>query len=258
MKREWRHEVSEKWLEARRICLTASDIKNLITDYKRIKAGKITVKEAQQFAKVYGAKQQTNFDTESYGAMARGHIMEPYAVSEYNTMATTAMHWWDDRLIVNGALGFSPDALDREPMPGVITRVNRNNGFLFCLDNPNFECLGPQRMLEIKSYEAGAHFQRKMAVASDIKLDERWQVACAMVVCATIQYGTLMFYAPQCNDWFTVNYDREDLKEEIDIILEIEKLWIEFRKAVSNVGHLVTTKTENEIYSLYLLDVMSS
>ena len=79
-KRSWSHNVGELWLAARREHLMASEIKNLITDYKRIKAGKIKLHNALQFAKVYGSKMNCDIDTSSFGAMARGHIMEPYAV----------------------------------------------------------------------------------------------------------------------------------------------------------------------------------
>lgn len=116
-KRSWSHNVGELWLAARREHLMASEVKNLITDYKRIKAGKIKLPNALQFAKVYGSKMNCDIDTSSFGAMARGHIMEPYAVEEYNRINGTKFYQWDDKLITRGIVGFSPDAMDIPQLP---------------------------------------------------------------------------------------------------------------------------------------------
>lgn len=252
MHREWKHDVSETWLQARQPCLTASDIKSLITDYKKLKAEKIGLLQAQQFAKVYGTKQQQTVDTSSFGAMARGHILEPYAVAESEPLLHMRFHWWDDRIICHGSLGFSPDALDIEQPPG--TRIVVDGDMLKCKDGT---VSGPTKLLEIKCYEAGNHYQRKAARAADIPLDERWQVACGMAVCPTIEQGIICFYAPQCSDIFHVKYDREDLKDEIDIIHEINSMWDDFCELIENSTRSIGTRfTEDEIYNRYLLDEM--
>ena len=73
-KRSWSHNVGKLWLAARREHLTASEVKNLITDYKRIKAGKIKLHDALQFAKVYGSKMNCEIDTSSFGSMRAEYI----------------------------------------------------------------------------------------------------------------------------------------------------------------------------------------
>ena len=250
MHREWKHDVSETWLQDRKPCLTASDIKNLITDYKKIKAKKIGLLQAQQFAKVYGTKQQETIDTSSYGPMARGHIMEPYAVQETENLLHLDFRWWDDRIICRGSLGFSPDALDIDQLPG--TRIVVKGDELQYKDGM---APGPTKLLEVKCYEAGSHYQRKAARAAGMPLNERWQVACGMAVCPTIETGFICFYAPQCNDIFHVKYDRDDLQVEIDIINEINDMWDDFNELIeASTKSIGTTFTEDDIYNRYLLD----
>lgn len=253
MKREWRHEVSEKWLEARRICLTASDIKNLITDYKRIKAGKITVKEAQQFAKLYGEKMNREIDPTSYGPAARGHYMEPFALEEFCEKWNEKLEWWDDRILVRGSLGFSPDALDIPQIPGVEGHiVNRDIQHIAGMAKT------PTKMAEIKCYEAGKHFQRLSMVINDKQIDERWQIACGMYVCPSIVEGTVVFYAPQCSSIFVKRYLRTDLYQEMHTIEQISEMWDEFTAAMCGRG-ILQSKTkyrESDIYNRYMLDSM--
>lgn len=253
MHRDWKHDVSETWLLARRPYLTASEIKNLLADYKRIKAGKIDLMQAQQFAKVYGAKQQREIDTSSFGAMARGHVMEPFAVEDYNAWRGSHFQWWDDCVIGNGDLGFSPDALNIQQLPGVRLIVDGDE-----LKYKGGSAPGPTRLLEIKSYEAGAHYQRKIAVAEHMPIDERWQVACGMAVCPTIEAGAVCFYAPQCEDMFDVKYTRGDLEEEIDVISEIAKMWHTFSDNADMTGGATPLRSEEEIYNQYLIDSMTN
>lgn len=190
-KRSWSHNVGKLWLAARREHLTASEVKNLITDYKRIKAGKIKLHDALQFAKVYGSKMNCDIDTSSFGAMARGHIMEPYAIDEYNAINGTDFYPWDDKLIARGCLAFSPDAMDIPQLPGTKMIVNLDDELV---DKNGDANPGPNEILEIKSYEAGQAFQRLSMIGRDEPLEERWQIATAMAVCYTIKTGTIMFY----------------------------------------------------------------
>lgn len=258
MHRDWKHEVSEQWLMSRKACLTASDIKKLIPDYKRIKAGKIKLAEAMQFAKVYGEKRSQDMDPMSFGAMARGHILEPHAIDEFNSAHAKRFKycWWDDRLIMDDALGFSPDALDIAQPPGTRFKSDTMAAEIVGKDG---SYKAPEHVLEIKCYEAGAHFQRLAQLLSGEKLDERWQVATAMVVCPSIYIADIMFYAPQCRSWFYVEYDSHGLHDEIEVVSEIKEMWIEFKSKMDHkekvIGSL-TSKTEAEIYDLYLLDEM--
>lgn len=256
--REWRHEVSERWLMSRRACLTASDIRKLIPDYKRIKAGKIKIADAMQFAKVYGEKKSQSMDPMSFGAAARGHVLEPHAIDEFNASHASLVEyrWWDDRLIMDDALGFSPDALDISQPPGTRFKYNAAVAEIVGKDG---SYKAPEHMLEIKCYEAGAHFQRMSQLASEEKLDERWQVATAMVVCPTIYIADIMFYAPQCRSWFYVEYDSHELHEEIEVVSEIKEMWIKFKSRMKDKElalDSLTSKTEAEIYDNYLMDAV--
>lgn len=254
MKREWRHEVSETWLRTRKLYLTASDIKKLVAEAKRIEFGKVELTESKIFAKLYGEKQSNEIDVESYGAMARGHIMEPYAIDDYNKAVgrdgNPEVYWWDDTIICSGRIGFSPDGLDIPKMPG--TRIICDGKNLHCIDGKTG---GPKRVIEVKCYDGGNHFQREITDKKD--LDERWQVACAMHVCPTIRIGTLLFYAPQCSDMFWISWWRRELEQEIKMIEAIERMWTTFCIVMKDHHHYWTpTYTEDDIYNRYLLDEM--
>lgn len=253
MGRSWTHESSVQWLRARSGYLTASDIRRLLTDYKKVASGKIDIREAQQFAKLYGEKMTEEFDPESHGPAARGHYMEPFALEEFCEKSGERLEWWDDRILVSHNLGFSPDALDIPPIPFV-------EGFV---DSDGIRYISgvgqaPTRMAEIKCYEAGNHYQRLNAVNNGIPLEERWQVACGMVVCPSIAEGAVVFYAPQCRNMFSKRYLRTDLLEEMDVIKAISNMWDEFVSAMNGAGiHQDKTKyRESDIYNRYMLDSM--
>lgn len=254
MKREWRHEVSETWLRTRKLYLTASDIKNLVKEHERICSGKVKLLESKIFAKLYGEKQSNEIDVESYGAMARGHILEPYAIEDYNKLTHVSgmkhdIHWWDDKIICRNQVGFSPDGLDIQQLPG--TRIICDDDHLIYRDG---RVPGPKRIFEVKCYDGGKHFQKKIAEKKD--LDERWQIACAMWVCPTIRVGTLLFYAPQCCDMFWYTFFRKDLEEEIETIDGIQDMWIMFYANMGKSKSINPIHTEDDIYNRYLLDEM--
>lgn len=253
MKKMWVHEASVPWLQARSRCLTASDIVNLLADYKRVVAGKIDVREAQQFAKLFGEKMNEEVDPTSYGPAARGHYMEPYALEEFCELTGEKLKWWDDRILINGSLGFSPDALDISQIPGVEGHVHGDDIY-----HTAGTSTAPTKMAEIKCYEAGKHFQRLNALINESDLDERWQVACGMCVCPSIIEGILVFYAPQCRSLFTKRYLRTDLLEEIEVIKSITHMWNEFTAVMygSRISQSKTKYRESNIYDRYMLDSM--
>lgn len=253
LKREWRHEVSETWLRTRKLYLTASDIKKLVAEAKRIEYGKVELSESKIFAKLYGEKQSSEIDVESYGAMARGHILEPYAIEEYNKIAgchgSDEIHWWDDAIICRGRIGFSPDGLDIPKLSG--TRVICDGSMLHY---KTAKQVGPRKIVEVKCYDGGNHFQRKLIGKNN--LDERWQIACAMHVCPTIMEGILMFYAPQCCDMFRRGWYRSGLESEIKMVEVIERMWTMFCVIMDDRHSLTPIYTEDDIYNRYLLDEM--
>ena len=247
--RDWKHSVSEVWLLARQPYLTASEILGLIPEYKRIKKHKVELRKSPVFARLYGEKASLDVDPESRGPAARGHVLEPYAVDEANRIiGEPVFYWWDDRIITAKPLGFSPDALDVPPLGG--TRIISGNGSLVAARQ---SVEGPTSMLEAKCYQAGKHFQCKLAVQNGMPLDERWQVACGMAVCPTIEDGWLVFYAPQCRDVFTHRYFRSDLEDEIGIVKEIADMWSWFKDHMDTFPSQYPVKTEDEIYREYMM-----
>lgn len=249
MHRDWKHSVSEVWLLARQPYLTASEILGLIPEYKRIEKRKVKLFESPVFARLYGEKQSLDVDPESRGPAARGHVLEPYAVDEANRIIGKQMfHWWDDRIITANPLGFSPDALDMPPLGGTRIKVNGTS-----LMTKSKTVPGPTSMLEIKCYQAGKHFQCKLAASNGKPLDERWQMACGMAVCPTITEGRLMFYAPQCRDVFMKLYMRDDLDEEIKIVNEIAIMWSRFKGHMDSLPSQPPAKTEDQIYREYMM-----
>lgn len=245
--RDWRHECSMQWLEARRGFLTASDIKDLVTDTKRILAGKITVDEAQQYAKVYGRKKVNDLDPMSIGAAARGHIMEPFAIEEYRReTGDEAMEFWDDRIVYYNGAAFSPDGLD----------IKMPESCAICSNS-----IRPTSMVEVKSYAAGQHYQRLAAIGSGIPLEERWQVAMAMYVCGTIKQGSLVFYAPQCDSMVIKTYVRRSLEDELAFI---DDMVVEWRKFCEYMAEIESDDTlchgtrmnEGAVYNEYMKGVM--
>lgn len=250
----WKHSCSDAWLDARREYLTASELKSLMTDYKKLKAGKIKLMQAQQFAKVYGQKRNMFPDGESFGPAARGHIMEPHAIDDYNKFSGgDFMFWWDDCVVFDDRkkAAFSPDAMNvKQPLRTVRAEWDPVNSKLVEGGET------PTEMLEIKSYESGTHFQRLAMHFSGAGLDERWQVAMAMYVCESIKKGRLMFYAPQANSEFTVEYTRASLKSEIKIVGEIVEMWRRFKGIMDSMSTSGTSLSEGQIYEMHQIDEM--
>lgn len=247
MSREWRSESDAGWLKARKSYLTASEISGIIPEYKRIKKGKVKLSESSVFAKVYGEKMSTEIDCMSYGAAARGHVMEPYAVDEANrVLGTDEFHWWDDKIITDGAVGYSPDALNIHQLPG--TRIISRGGDLLSVYGTHE---APSALMECKCYQAKAHYQKMLMASNGTPLDERWQVACGMAVCPTVTEGHLVFYAPQCGNMFIESYTRSMLSDEMAVIWEIADMWLDFKSHMSRVTAYGTLETEDSIYKKY-------
>lgn len=218
---KWEHHASKTWMEARQQDLTFSDVKSLIPVTATGRPRKIT---DEDYMKVYGSAFEIIDDDSctSYGAAARGHIMEPYAVELFNkTLHPPFNHMfhWDDMVLwsstnLGGAIAFSPDGLD-VPMSEIDEEDLQE-----CYANVSDLRTAPTRMLEIKSYDTGKHLI--CAHTPKEKLQERWQVAYGMLVCSTIEEGYVMFFDPRCADGsgFVHHYYRYELKEEIDILKE--------------------------------------
>ena len=251
----YEHEVSNGWLRARQGYLTASDVCKMMTDVRKLDAGKTDLMHCRSFAKVFGSKMNRFPDTASpSSAAARGHFMEPYAVEEWETARKEGMLHWDDFLLASDEtkLAFSPDALNVPQPMGVMSLVDGDGRFRDTIGR----LVEPTTMLEVKCYEDGAHYQRKLDAMNGTPPDERWQVAVAMAVCPCIRRGSIVWYAPQCGDWFELAFDRESLDEEIAVVLGISDKWREFVDLMGDAPHRETRYNENQLRSIYLTEMM--
>lgn len=213
---KWFHTCSLDWLKARQQCLTATDVKELLPVTKTGRPRKVT---DESYLKVYARKlaNLTWNDCESTGAAARGHILEPYAVKAFNLCGFKhELFHWDDLVLTKSehqhlGLSFSPDALDVIQIPGVVP---------LCKVPDAATVMG-----EVKSYSPEHHLV--CGYTPKGQLEERWQVATAMAVAENIEDAYLIFYNPSMEkQLFVVEYDRLDLVDEIDTVLEVEDKWL--------------------------------
>ncbi len=213
----WEHKCSLEWLKKRQHYLTASDIKSLLPVTR---TGRKRDVSDIDYLKVMSSKMVTlgEEDCMSYGAAARGHLLEPYAIKALNEMlvelygkGAEQFFWWDDELVsIQGrAIAFSPDAMD-VPM-----------------DHP---ALMPHAIAEVKSYDAAHHLA--VAYMPKEQIEERWQIACAMALCESIDHAYLVLFNPKMKfrKTFVIRFERDELKREIETILQVEKNWKEFRE----------------------------
>ena len=100
---------------------------------------------------------------------------------------------------------------------------------------------------EVKSYSPERHMIAGYTPKDE--LEERWQIATAMAVCESIEEAYLLFYNPSMrNQLYIVDYDRADLADEIETVLEVEKKWLAW---IANLGkldkhYLVTGRVDEE------------
>lgn len=233
---EWKHKCSLDWLKERQKYLTATDIKSLLPITKTGRPRKITDMDR---LKVFAKKrvELTEEDCWSYGAAARGHLLEPYAIDALNDYliemcgATRQefFHWDDEVVHVTGSpLAFSPDAMN---IPQ--------------LHNPNAVV---RRIAEVKSYAPDKHMLTGFTPKEEI--EERWQIATAMATLDTIDEAYLVLFNPsmKLNRLFVIKYYRDDLLGEIETVHKIADEWTDFlfRQTKLPIGTAIYTSTLNE------------
>lgn len=215
----WWHQVSREWMMARKDHLTGSEVASLHAALmkateKSKKAGLVPA-----FVKLWGKKHSSaEPNLLSTGAAARGHILEPYAIEAYMEEAAIgqAFHW-DDCLIHNGLIAFSPDGLDVPQPPDVVS-----------IDIKEFE--PPTVLFEIKSYEEDHHYE---CLFSEDKMSalfksERQQMAVGMYVCPSIETACLILFNPDVYEGHrmkVIKYTREDLENELKGVEEVLDMW---------------------------------
>lgn len=239
---KWEHKCSYEWLIARQFFLNASEIKQLIPYTATGRDKKITDID---YAKILIKKKKilTKDDCMSYGAAARGHILEPYAINAVNDHLHLNMNHWDDCLIydITRKVAYSPDGLD-------IPQLDKNKIRLSTDD------IKPTKLVEIKSYSEENHI--KCILSEPDKLEERWQIATAMLVSPSIENAIIAFYNPSllnC-ELGIIEYDRGDLITEIGIIEKVINDWTKF--SMSKLHNWITSGyhgkiKEQDIYEEY-------
>lgn len=212
---EWKHKCELGWLKERQKYLTASDVKSLVPLTKTGRDRKVTDIDRLRLL----ARKQvelTEEDCWSYGAAARGHLLEPYAIDALNDWLVdrgatrqTFFHW-DDELITlpQRDIAFSPDALD-------IPQLHEGKAV-------------PTMMAEVKCYSPDRHIATAYARRDEI--EERWQIATAMALLDTIETAYLVLFNPSMrrNRLFVIQYDRRSLTDEIAMVLNVELDWMMF------------------------------
>lgn len=224
----WEHRVDPEWMKARRKFLTASEIVSCLPSWRRAtKAQKAGEEIFPAFFSLMMQKvSDAELDIDSFGAMARGHIAEPYAINDYNSnVPDDPMFHWDDVVIASANIGWSPDGLNiSQDYPGpMLYSTTDKSGTRLLSPDAKYSAMAPTRCIEVKSYEPKAHAKRM--VTPKEKLDERWQIATGMWVVPSIVEGVVLFYSLETDFSFPVYYSRDELEEEIVTISGLNALW---------------------------------
>lgn len=251
--KKWYHEVSVEWLKARRDVLTATNVAKLLPEYKRsLKANPGTLMPG--FAALWAEKHtEVDPDPTSVGPAARGHLMEPFAVGDWNQQMLNHFHHWDDVIIKNGVFGFSPDAMDiSQSFDGVELKVSEDGKYLVTTEGVMMQA--PSRIMEIKSYDAAHHM--KCCITPKDKHDELLQLSMAFKVLPTLEKATLLFYCPGAPiSMHEETYTRDDLEGFILTIEAIGKIYEGTAAQCEAIAHgasLHAITTEEEVYDDFL------
>lgn len=253
----WYHEVSAEWLKARQTVLTATEVAGLLPEYKRyLKAGSPDV-PTPGFSALWCQKHSDMMlDTTSpSSAAARGHVLEPYAIEEWNRQAQPTFHHWDDCVICNKIFGFSPDGMVVPQLTGDARfEVTSDGKFIVASSQMHYDA--PSEIIEVKSYEPAAHM--KAIVEDRMEHKELMQLAMAFVVLPELKIARLLWFCPNAPiSMFTEKYTRDDLHDQIRWIMEIaevyvkaDKYWTQFIQ--DNEPSLKAEITEEQIYHEHL------
>lgn len=237
----WFHKVDIEWLKARQGYLSATDVKKLLpTTPTGRPRGNLT----EAYLKVWADKQREILedDTVSVGVMARGHMLEKYALAEFNKLGVMdPLYHWDDCLIHNGdCMAFSPDSLDLEQEDdGLVSMIN-----LALMEDVRY-------MGEVKAYSTDKHYA--VGLAKDkMELEERWQLATAFYVLPSLETAALIMYDPRAQHPVLYHlYHRIDLAYEIKMIEEINNTYImaadEFQDQADSAYTVMDFRREQEI-----------
>jgi hypothetical protein len=205
----WTHRVDPVWLAARKDYLSASDVKKLIP---ATATGRPRANMEEAFLKVWADKQCLIDENDicSTGVMARGHLLEPYAIAEFNKigLALPELHHWDDALIHSTHMACSPDAVD-------VVQPDNNQ---VTMTDPGVKFLG-----EVKAYNAGMHYACGLSTAK-LTLEERWQLAVAFYIMPGLETAALIMFNPSAaHPLFYHLYHRPELVDELAMIEQVSR-----------------------------------
>lgn len=241
---KWLHSVDGDWLDARRKYLSSSDIVRMLpTTMTGRPRSASSIEEA--IRKVWSDKQAriTQDDIMSTGVMARGHILEPYAIDAFNKskVSIRRLHHWDDTLVYRNGLACSPDALDvKQPHECSIELDG---------DKTKVKMVG-----EVKCYNPASHYECGL-ITPVTQLAERWQIAAAMYVMPSIDMGWLIFFNPNVThplfSRFIMRVDLADELEAIDDLLTVYSAFVtdfaELADVICNEPVKLACRTEDDI-----------
>ena len=195
-----------KWLKTRKGHITASRIAEIFSKSKNPRKDTI-----DNHLKEIWWENNSNFPLEETApsqAASRGHIMEPFAVLEYNNINDEQFYHVDNLFISSGLFGFSPDAIN-VPMEVVAKDPSKLT-----------------RVLEVKCYGSQNHMNAWLDDKSARK--ERWQIATAMKTVPSIEKGTVMWYSPNAVVPIILkDYTRDELAEELEKLDELAERYEE-------------------------------
>jgi hypothetical protein len=205
---QWCHRVDGEWLAERKKYVTASDVQKLLPVTATGRA-RTNIEEA--YLKVWAEKQcsVTEDDICSGGVMARGHLLEPYAVDYYNQLVGGRnLKHWDDVLVFRDGVSCSPDALDLAQPEGCPVAL---------------EEIEAKTMAEIKCYNAPGHYEKGMLTPKK-KLDERWQIATAFYTMPSLEVGILILFNPNAaHPLFHHVYTPAELEDELKMVKTVSE-----------------------------------
>ena len=240
--RRWTHEVDPSWLKARQRVLTATDVSGLMPEYKRyLKAGSPD-KIMPGFAALWAQKHyEGELDTSAPSpAAARGHIMEPWAVESWNKQCAPFMYHWDDCVITNGLLGFSPDAMDVSQYA--------------CVPRVDYTAVQPTAIMEIKCYGVESHM--KSIVEDRMEHKELMQVAMAFAVFPNLEKVYLVFFCPDAPiSMYIEEYTKDDLHDQCRLIVGIGDVFIkqgQLCKKLAKSNSYNALCTEQEVWDSFV------
>lgn len=244
---KYQHTSSLEWMKARQKYLSASGIKELlpVTPTGR-KRSEDQIIKATLTAYASTLVELTLDDCMSFNDAARGHILEAFAIREFNKLGLDEqeLFHWDDALITDGLTAFSPDAMSYKQM-------NRDIIEYGPISNPNVWIV----MGEVKSYETGKHLAR--GKADKMQLEERWQIATAMYVEPQLHHVWLIFFNPKMKNpehrLFVHSYNRQELENEISMVEECAIKYAndaaDLKESLADIGYECEI-TEAEIIQL--------